>query len=97
VSLQLSSAPVNGLSLSLCSQLISTLKELEEDSSVRGLIIGSAVNGIFSAGLDIKSLILTPDYTEEDLCQFWNTVQEKFLIVVLLSMKTSVILRLCSL
>ncbi|KAL1507162.1 hypothetical protein AB1Y20_008013 [Prymnesium parvum] len=73
VSLQLSSAPVNGLSLSLCSQLISTLKELEEDSSVRGLIIGSAVNGIFSAGLDIKSLILTPDYTEEDLCQFWNT------------------------
>lgn len=46
---------------------------------MRGLLIGSAIPGIFSAGLDLKSLLLTPDQPPEHLAEFWTAIQELWL------------------
>lgn len=88
VSLQLSSPPVNSLSLETCKELTSTLGDLEFDGETRGVIIGSAAKGIFSAGLDIRSLIVTAEHNEDSVAEFWTAVQEMWLTLYMSPLAT---------
>ena len=88
VSMQLSSKPVNGLSLDVCREFTATLKDLEANSAVRGMVLGSAVKGIFSAGLDLRSLLITPEQTADDLATFWTAVQELWLTLYMSRLAT---------
>ncbi|KAM5227338.1 enoyl-CoA delta isomerase 1, mitochondrial [Ctenodactylus gundi] len=68
--------PVNSLSLEFLTELGITLEKLENDKTVRGVILTSDCPGIFSAGLDLTEMCgKTPaHYTE-----FWRALQELWL------------------
>ena len=76
---QMTSGPVNALSHGMCEDLLAVLKDLEEDSSVRGLILGSSVPGIFSAGLHLPELLLPKDGSVEGIAAYWTAAQEFWL------------------
>ena len=78
-SVQLSNAPVNALSPALLAELTSTLVALEEDPGVRGVVLGSSMPGIFSGGLEISSLLVTPEHPVESVVEFWTAVQQMWL------------------
>jgi 3,2-trans-enoyl-CoA isomerase len=55
-------------------QLISS-----QDRTVRGVVIGSSVPGIFSAGLNLPELLVGADGTVDALANYWTLVQELFI------------------
>lgn len=63
--------PVNSLTIPVVQELASCLKELNESSSVKGVILSSNVP-VFSAGLDFD-LLYRPDRTR--LTNFWRDLQ----------------------
>lgn len=73
VSLLLSSKPVNALSYPFMNELKITIENLEKDSSVKGFIITSNIQKIFSAGLDLRELYKPK---KENFIRFWSTFQE---------------------
>ena len=68
--------PVNSLSLEMCRDISSSLKELEAERKLNALVIKSSNSNVFSAGLDIMELS-NPDKSRLD--QFWNSLQECFM------------------
>ncbi|XP_063171062.1 enoyl-CoA delta isomerase 1, mitochondrial [Candoia aspera] len=75
---RLQQPPVNGLSLALLTELCLALQRLEDRRACRGLVLTSAVPGIFSAGLDITEMY---GRSEERLAEFWRAVQEIWILL----------------
>ena len=73
--LQLRSKPVNSLDATLCAELVGAIKELEAAPDVRGVVLGSAVPNMYSAGLDLNEILRDVD----ERAQFWTRVQEMWL------------------
>lgn len=46
-------APVNSMNMEFMMDVVATMKELQQDSSVKGVVLTSAYPKIFAAGLDI--------------------------------------------
>lgn len=55
--LVLNHSPVNSLSIRFLTELEEALYRMDETSHVKVVIISSAFNGIFSSGLDLRSLV----------------------------------------
>ncbi|NQV59191.1 MAG: enoyl-CoA hydratase/isomerase family protein [Alphaproteobacteria bacterium] len=51
--ISLNRPPVNALNLDLVNQIIAALGQAREDDAVRAVIIASALDGVFCAGLDL--------------------------------------------
>ncbi|XP_070617624.1 enoyl-CoA delta isomerase 1, mitochondrial [Erythrolamprus reginae] len=75
---RLKQPPVNGLSLPLLTELGLALQKLEDARACRGLVLTSAVPGIFSAGLDITEMY---GRSEERLAEFWRAVQQLWILL----------------
>ncbi|XP_015667443.1 enoyl-CoA delta isomerase 1, mitochondrial [Protobothrops mucrosquamatus] len=75
---RLQQPPVNGLSLALLTELCLALQKLEDHRACRGLVIASAVPGIFSAGLDVTEMCGRSD---ERLGEFWRAVQQLWILL----------------
>ena len=88
VEVRLSSKPVNALSFALCTELTETLRELEEDREVKGILLSSALDGIFTAGLDLRALLETPDHPVDRVAEFWTAVQEMWLTLYMSPLAT---------
>ena len=84
-SVQLSNAPVNSLTLEVCEELVAALRSLEAEPSVRGVLLGSALPSVFSAGLDLTSL---HGSTEDELARYWTAVQEMWLTLYMTPLAT---------
>ena len=57
LTLRLNNPPVNGLSKDFLINLADSFKKAEEDTSVRGILLSSALNGkVFCGGLHIPDL-----------------------------------------
>lgn len=70
--------PANTLDFKLWQQLATAIQELEQDSSIRGVVIASGLKrDIFSAGNDIMALY-APKTSKDDYRKFWVT-QNQFL------------------
>ncbi|XP_052050497.1 enoyl-CoA delta isomerase 1, mitochondrial [Apodemus sylvaticus] len=68
--------PVNSLSLEFLTEFIISLEKLENDKSIRGVILTSERPGIFSAGLDLLEMYgRNPAHYSE----YWKAVQELWL------------------
>jgi 3,2-trans-enoyl-CoA isomerase len=78
-SIQLSSAPVNGLSAGLLRELLGVLGDLDADTSVRGIVLGSAMPGVFSAGVHLPELLVGADGSVEHIAEYWGLLQEAWL------------------
>lgn len=50
-----------------------------QDPAVRGFILGSAVPGTFSAGLNLPELLVSADGSVDALAEYWTLVQELWL------------------
>ena len=76
--LGLNSPPVNAFSSSLLAELVTELRILNSGKAeqTHGLIITSALNSVFSAGLDLNELV---NPSEPELQRFWNLCQEMWL------------------
>ena len=70
---KMSSPPVNSMSKQFCEDLISCIDTLENDDSVRTMVLTSSKPGIFSAGLDITEFYQRDEAHVRD---FWATVLE---------------------
>jgi len=70
--LKMQRPPVNSLTLELLTEMCIAVDKLDSEKC-RGLILGSGVKNIFSAGLDIGTMY-QPD--EPRLREFWRTLQE---------------------
>uniref|UniRef100_K3WTW0 Enoyl-CoA delta isomerase 1, mitochondrial n=1 Tax=Globisporangium ultimum (strain ATCC 200006 / CBS 805.95 / DAOM BR144) TaxID=431595 RepID=K3WTW0_GLOUD len=68
--------PVNSLNTALIQELDNTIKALEQDKSVRGMILASSNQRVFSAGLDILEMY-QPQPAK--LAKFWTSLQDLFL------------------
>jgi 3,2-trans-enoyl-CoA isomerase len=65
-------APVNTFDVRMLELFTSTIKSLEADPAVEGMILTSAFPKVFSAGLDIPALV---NPTEEEFRHFWSTFE----------------------
>ncbi|CAI5745706.1 unnamed protein product [Peronospora destructor] len=74
--LRLNRPPVNSLNTALIQELDATIKKLEDDKSVRGLVLASSNQKVFSAGLDIMEMY-QPEPTK--LTEFWTSLQDLYL------------------
>jgi hypothetical protein len=70
--LRLASGPANVLTMETLQSLRAVLKELEANQAVHALVVTSAADGVFSAGLDIKELY-APDRSR--LVRYWGEMQ----------------------
>lgn len=76
----LHSKPVNALSSELMEELLATLQELDEDESVRGFVLGSALPGVFSAGINLPELLVSEeDGSVDSIVHFWTLIQETWM------------------
>ncbi|CAI5722250.1 hypothetical protein KXD40_004511 [Peronospora effusa] len=73
---RLNRPPVNSLNTTLIQELDATITKLEDDKSVRGLILASSNQKVFSAGLDIMEMY-QPEPTK--LTTFWTSLQDLYL------------------
>lgn len=73
--LNLQRSPVNSLNTELLAEINTAILEAEKDK-VRGLILTSKNDGVFSAGLDITEMY-QPD--PDRLRYFWSTLQETWI------------------
>lgn len=78
-SVYLSAPPVNAISVPLLEEFISVLKDLDEDPTVRGFVLGSAVPNIFSAGIHLPELLIDADGGVDGIVRFWTLLQEAWL------------------
>ena len=53
----LDNPPVNGISHALLDTLMARLREAGSDPAVRAIVLGSAVPGRFSGGLDLRKFL----------------------------------------
>ncbi|XP_078610603.1 enoyl-CoA delta isomerase 1, mitochondrial-like [Branchiostoma floridae x Branchiostoma japonicum] len=67
--------PANGLNLDFLTELTILLEKLEDDHSCRGMILTSALPGIFSAGIDMGELTLSENHGPEHVTAFWQALQ----------------------
>lgn len=68
--------PVNSLNYELLHALDNAIKSLEEDKSVRGMILASSNQKVFCAGLDILEMY-QPQPSR--LKKFWTSLQDVYL------------------
>ncbi|KAF6271380.1 enoyl-CoA delta isomerase 1 [Rhinolophus ferrumequinum] len=68
--------PVNSLSLELLTELVISLEKLENDKTVRGVVLTSDCPGIFSAGLDLTEMC---GRNPAHYAEYWKAVQEMWL------------------
>ncbi|CEG38231.1 -trans-enoyl-mitochondrial precursor [Plasmopara halstedii] len=68
--------PVNSLNTPLLKELDATIKKLEDDKSVRGVILASSNPKIFSAGLDLMEMY-RPQLAK--MSTFWTSLQDLYL------------------
>eukprot|EP00644_Phytophthora_capsici_P013466 jgi/Phyca11/548597/estExt2_Genewise1Plus.C_PHYCAscaffold_290262 len=73
---RLNRPPVNSLNTALIQELDATIKKLEDDKSVRGFILASSNQKVFSAGLDIMEMY-QPQPTK--ITKFWTSLQDLYL------------------
>ncbi|GAB9462743.1 3,2-trans-enoyl-coa isomerase, mitochondrial precursor [Globisporangium polare] len=73
---RLNRPPVNSLNTALIQELDNTIKTLEQDKTVRGMILASSNQKVFSAGLDILEMY-QPQPAK--LSKFWTSLQDLFL------------------
>lgn len=76
--LRLNSPPVNAFNSSFLAELVTELKILNSGKTggTQGLVITSALETVFSAGLDLNELTSS---SESDLERYWNLCQEMWL------------------
>lgn len=78
-SVLLNSGPVNALSTQVCLDLTAAVRECEEQE-VHGIVISSALNGVYSAGADLPALLLDDDSPDlAALAEFYTALQEMWL------------------
>ncbi|XP_007937858.1 enoyl-CoA delta isomerase 1, mitochondrial [Orycteropus afer afer] len=68
--------PVNSLSLEMLTELGICLEKLENDKTVRGIVLTADRPGIFSAGLDLTEMC---GRNPAHYAEFWKAVQELWL------------------
>ncbi|KAJ0407523.1 hypothetical protein ATCC90586_002188 [Pythium insidiosum] len=73
---RLNRAPVNSLNTKLIQELDNAIKELEQDKKMRGMILASSNQKVFSAGLDIMEMY-QPHPSK--LRTFWTSLQNLYL------------------
>lgn len=78
-SVYLSAPPVNALSTPLLEEFIALLKDLDNDPTIRGFVLGSAVPNIFSAGIHLPEMLLDADGGVDNFVHFWTLLQEAWL------------------
>eukprot|EP00549_Striatella_unipunctata_P009187 CAMPEP_0118676832 /NCGR_PEP_ID=MMETSP0800-20121206/2271_1 /TAXON_ID=210618 ORGANISM="Striatella unipunctata, Strain CCMP2910" /NCGR_SAMPLE_ID=MMETSP0800 /ASSEMBLY_ACC=CAM_ASM_000638 /LENGTH=242 /DNA_ID=CAMNT_0006572399 /DNA_START=164 /DNA_END=892 /DNA_ORIENTATION=- len=72
----MNNGPVNSLSLEMCKALSERIHHVEQDKSMKGLVLTSAFPSTFSAGLNLMELYRpNPDR----LCEFWTSVQQLYI------------------
>ena len=81
----LSHKPVNSLTQAVCEELKAVTHALEADPEVRGVVFGSGVSGIFSAGLDLRSM---HGQSTDELAAYWTAVQEMWLALYMTPLAT---------
>ena len=81
----LSHKPVNSLTQAVCEELKAVTLALEADPEVRGVVFGSGVQGIFSAGMDLRSM---HGRSTDELAAFWTAVQEMWLALYMTPLAT---------
>ena len=64
--------PVNTFDIAMMNEFASTIETLETDPGVSSLVLTSAFDGIFCAGLDLKYLHKP---TEAEFTEFWSTFE----------------------
>ena len=64
--------PVNTFDIAMMNEFASTIETLENDPGVSSLVLTSAFDGIFCAGLDLKYLHKP---TEAEFTEFWSTFE----------------------
>lgn len=70
----------NVLTAELCKELCSAIRELETQSQVKGLVLGSAVSGVFSGGADLSALLLDEDGSNiSAITDYYHSLQELWL------------------
>lgn len=72
VVLRLNKAPVNSLNLEFLTALNIQLDKIEQSKDIKGVILTSNLQNIFSAGLDILEMY---DSKTERIRQFWSALQ----------------------
>ena len=72
VELIMSSPPVNTFSMDMLNNFRRTIEELETNPKVKGLVLSSSVQNIFTAGLDLNELHKP---TPEEFKRFWGTFE----------------------
>ena len=77
--------PVNSLTQAVCEELKVVTHALEADPEVRGVVFGSGVPGIFSAGMDLRSM---HGRSTDELAAFWTAVQEMWLALYMTPLAT---------
>ncbi|TMW65121.1 hypothetical protein Poli38472_009288 [Pythium oligandrum] len=73
---RLNRPPVNSLNMELIQAFDKTIADLEKDKSIRGMILASSNQRVFSAGLDILEMY-QPQPAR--LAKFWTSLQELYL------------------
>jgi len=73
VLLEMKHKPVNALSLEFVRELTAAVQRLEDDKSIKALVLCSAIPTIFSAGLDIREMY---QKDESHLRSFWTALQD---------------------
>uniref|UniRef100_A0AAV1UNK3 Enoyl-CoA delta isomerase 1, mitochondrial n=1 Tax=Peronospora matthiolae TaxID=2874970 RepID=A0AAV1UNK3_9STRA len=68
--------PVNSLNTALIQELDATIQQLEDDKSMRGIILASSNQKVFSAGLDIMEMY-QPHPSK--VSTFWTSLQDLYL------------------
>lgn len=71
--LKLNKGPVNSMNLEFLTALNIQLDKIEQDASVKGVILTSNCPNIFSAGLDIMEMY---NSQPERIRQFWSVLQD---------------------
>lgn len=84
--LKMNRPPVNSLSLEMCTAISKTIKELESDSKIQGMVLASSSPSTFSAGLDLTELYQGKNRSESNnenppqrLVDFWTSFQQLYL------------------
>lgn len=78
--LELNNRPVNTLNITMLQKLTTLFTDLcgYRNSPTNALIISSAIQHVFSAGLDLKAMLL-PDNTTQSLSNYWDYFQKFWL------------------
>ena len=83
--LKMAKAPVNTFDIDMMNLFQNKIVELEEDPHIQGLVLTSAYDGIFSAGLDLKYLA---NPTPSDFKLFWSTFESMWKTLYLTPLAT---------